>query len=76
MLTKLKLVRLERGYKLWKVAGAIGCSESLISKWENGALCPEPWLKKLASFYGVFPEDLMEPLAPLTQKQETSNSQG
>lgn len=59
-LTSLKLIRLKLGLPLWRVAGEIGISSSAISFWENGAPCPEKWLKKLADFYGVPVEELLK----------------
>lgn len=60
MLSNLKLVRLQRGYKSKEVAEKLHVSSTYISKLENGSavLTPEI-LARLARVYGVSAKELI-----------------
>ena len=58
-LSKLKLVRLQRGLRQWDVAQQVGVTESQLSKIETGRIPLSPGLaEKIAYILGVVPEDI------------------
>lgn len=60
MLSKLKLVRLQKGLKTKEVAKKLNVSVSYVSKLENGsAVVTMQILQKLASVYEIPAKELM-----------------
>lgn len=60
-LTKIKLLRMQRGIFQWEVAKKIGIPESQLSKIENGRVAPsQDLVKKIAAALEVLPECLQE----------------
>jgi transcriptional regulator with XRE-family HTH domain len=60
--SKIKLLRIEKGIKLWELAAAIGVSETMLSKIENKRICPKhKTLLKISSELGVEMAALIDP---------------
>lgn len=60
MLSNLKLVRMQKGYKAKEVAERLKVSAAYISKLENGAAVVTMEIRaKLAALYGVHARDLI-----------------
>ena len=64
---RLKILRKQKGLKQIEVANALGITQNSYSRYENGYRQPDiEMLKKLASFYDVTLDDLLE-----NEKQES-----
>lgn len=51
---RLKELRLKNLYTIKEIAGVLGCTASLVSRYENGSRMPRAdYLVKLADFYDV-----------------------
>lgn len=58
-LSRIKLVRLQRGLRQWDVARAAGVTESYLSRLETGRVEPSSeLLERLAAVLGVSPQTL------------------
>lgn len=59
MLTKAKLIRLQKGLKLKDVSYAIGISNPYLSQLENGSVCMTlDIILRLAKYYGIDPKEI------------------
>lgn len=61
---RLRELRQKKRLTLEKVAEALECDHSTVSRWENGRTPPATWLDKLATFYGVTPPELFRAPKP------------
>ena len=59
-ITKIKIIRLQRGLRQWDIAKEIGVSESYLSKIENGKVKPnELLMKSIAKLLKVPVEEII-----------------
>ncbi len=60
MLFRIKLIRLQKGFKAYEVAKQIGISRSYLSKLECGAVpITQDILLNLSKVYGINPTELV-----------------
>jgi transcriptional regulator with XRE-family HTH domain len=63
--TNLKLMRMRRGLRQWKLAAAVGISEGYLSKIETGRVpAPADLLQRLADELEVGVGEINEPFPP------------
>ena len=62
--TKLKRARMAKGYRQTQVAAATGVLQPTISEVESGKCQDPPTFKKLADFYGIALNELIEDEQP------------
>lgn len=73
---KLTLLRLQNGYSKEDAAKKLGVSEADISAWEAGAATPDlNMLPKIAAFYSVTTDMLLNPDVIPTQQTQTNYQQ-
>lgn len=59
MLTKLKVLRAERGITQADLAKALGTHQATVSSWEIGRTVPRPHtMQKIADYFGVSKDDI------------------
>lgn len=59
MLTKLKVLRAERGINQTDLAKALGTHQVTVSAWETGRTVPRPhMMQKIADYFGVSKDDI------------------
>ncbi|AZR16029.1 helix-turn-helix transcriptional regulator [Lactobacillus crispatus] len=59
MLTKLKILRVEKGMSQSDLAQALGTTQVTVSAWETGRSTPRPpMMQKIADYFGVSKDDI------------------
>lgn len=75
MLTKLKILRVEKGMSQSDLAQALGTTQVTVSAWETGRSTPRPpMMQKIADYFGVSKDDIFLELLT-TQNSNTLNNQ-
>lgn len=59
MLTKLKVLRVEKGMSQSELADVLGTTQMTVSAWERGKATPRPpMMQKIADYFGVSKDDI------------------